>query len=75
MLSIPGARHNLGSMVAFADAHTEIHHWRDSRTIMPENDNAAFVQNLISGGTWAYTLGNPDDADILWLQQRASAPK
>jgi prepilin-type N-terminal cleavage/methylation domain-containing protein/prepilin-type processing-associated H-X9-DG protein len=76
MISIPGARHNLGSMVAFADAHTEIHHWRDSRTIIPENaDYAAFIQILRTGGSGIFTFGNPDDQDILWLQQRASAPK
>jgi prepilin-type N-terminal cleavage/methylation domain-containing protein/prepilin-type processing-associated H-X9-DG protein len=60
MLSWPGTYHNFGASFAFADGHSESHKWRDSRT-------------RHGPGTLHATQGNPDNPDILWLQQRTSA--
>jgi hypothetical protein len=57
----PGTDHSFGTMLAFADAHAELHHWLDPRTL----------RATTTGGTPAQ--GNPDNPDILWLQERTSA--
>ena len=63
---IPAIRHNFGAMFSFADGHALIHKWRDSRTSIPEN----VLPNVGTG-----EQGNPDNPDILWIQQHTSAPK
>jgi prepilin-type N-terminal cleavage/methylation domain-containing protein/prepilin-type processing-associated H-X9-DG protein len=55
----PGIYHNLGCTVAFADGHSETHHWTDSRTKDDTGDYSPAEQ--------------VHNADILWLQQRTSA--
>jgi prepilin-type processing-associated H-X9-DG protein len=61
MFSWPGTYHNYGAIFAFADGHSEGHKWRDPRT----QHDPHFVR---------MTQGNPDNPDILWMQQRTSAP-
>jgi hypothetical protein len=64
MFDWPATVHNYGCMFAFGDAHTEIHKWRDLRT----------------GESWKYPFptsvltpqGNPDNPDILWMQERTT---
>ncbi len=58
-LDWPGAYHNFGCSIAFADGHSEIHHWLDGRT------------KVVGGNT--STPFQPDNPDITWLQQRTSA--
>jgi prepilin-type N-terminal cleavage/methylation domain-containing protein len=55
----PGSYHNFACGLAFADAHSEIHKWRDSRT--------AWL-------TGAATYPTPNQ-DVSWLQLRTSAKK
>jgi prepilin-type N-terminal cleavage/methylation domain-containing protein/prepilin-type processing-associated H-X9-DG protein len=75
MMSVPGERHNRASMLAFADGHAEIHRWKDPRTFVPEDMNYKLYYQNFGTSPAIFTLGNPDSVDILWIQQRTSAPK
>jgi prepilin-type N-terminal cleavage/methylation domain-containing protein len=55
----PGIYHNFGCSIAYADSHSETHHWMDSRTKADTGDYGPTEQD-----------NNPD---IVWLQQRTSA--
>lgn len=52
----PGVSHRDGANLAFADGHTELHRWKDSRTVDPPRDDARM----------------PSNADVLWLQTHAT---
>jgi hypothetical protein len=54
-------------MFAFADGHSEIHHWIDGRTFL---DLHASAITQVGGTT---TEGQPDNPDIIWVQDRTSA--
>lgn len=62
MVDWPGTRHNFGVTLAFADGHSEIHHWTDNRT-RGSGLSSPPSQPILSS----------DNADIVWLQQRTSA--
>ena len=55
----PGSYHCSACGLAFADGHSEIHKWKDPRTIA-------------WSGAGVYTPPNPD---VTWLQERTSANK
>jgi prepilin-type N-terminal cleavage/methylation domain-containing protein/prepilin-type processing-associated H-X9-DG protein len=55
----PGSYHNLGCGIAFADGHSEIKKWRDSRIAVWPNGEPY----------------SPPDSDVIWLQERTSALK
>jgi prepilin-type processing-associated H-X9-DG protein len=55
----PGIDHNFGCTLAYADGHSETHHWSDIRTKADRGGHGPTLQN-----------NNPD---IVWLQQRTSA--
>ncbi len=57
---LPGANHNNGASISFADGHAEIHKWLDSRTI--------HVVEYVSYHNEAI-IGTPD-VDLAWLAQR-----
>jgi hypothetical protein len=59
----PGQYHDFATVVAFADAHTEIHRWRDPRT----RALLSLTRNQI--------VEQPANEDISWLQARTSAAK
>ncbi|HTR43600.1 MAG TPA: prepilin-type N-terminal cleavage/methylation domain-containing protein [Pseudomonadales bacterium] len=63
----PAWYHNGCAGISFADGHSEIHRWLDSRTMLP-----------ISGHTRGAGTGNasssPNNPDVAWLQQHSSAP-
>ncbi len=52
----PSGAHRQGANVVFADGHTELHHWQDSRTLTAPRDDTSL----------------PEDRDILWLEQHAT---
>jgi len=55
-IDCPGIYHNLGCSIAFADGHSEIKNWTDTRiTIWPTG-----------------TPYNPANPDVTWIQQRTS---
>jgi hypothetical protein len=62
---LPGSYHHLACGFSFADGHSEIHRWRDSRT-MPKLVTDGFVTDFYSSSN------NPD---VAWLQDRTTCPK
>lgn len=60
---LPGARHNGGAVISFADGHVELKRWRDIRTKLP-------VQ-----GKPYHAIDSPNNPDIAWLQERTSTLK
>src|ERR1035437_2541007 len=60
MVDWPGTYHNMACGLAFADSHSEIHKWIDSRTKV-KNGNVHKVSM------------SPLDPDLTWLQERTSA--
>ena len=62
---LPGFYHHLACGFSFADSHSEIHRWRDSRTTPP----------LVTGGLIPDTFSSPDNPDVGWLQDHATRPK
>jgi prepilin-type N-terminal cleavage/methylation domain-containing protein len=59
MIDWPGTYHNNACGFAFADAHSEIHKWKDSRTKVPRGGASVVPQN-----------GNQD---IWWMSERTTA--
>ena len=62
MLDWPGWSHGNTCMFSFADAHSEVHKWRDVRTV-----------NMAMAAVGQKSEGNPDNPDIIWMQQRTSS--
>jgi prepilin-type N-terminal cleavage/methylation domain-containing protein/prepilin-type processing-associated H-X9-DG protein len=60
---VPANHHNRGSQLVFVDGHAERHQWRDKRTLLPVTR------------TLLYGIAQPNNPDILWLYQHATAPK
>ena len=68
IVDYPSSYHNGAAGFNFADGHAEIHKWRDDRTIPPYKP----------GYHLAITIPprpSPNNPDILWLQERATATK
>jgi hypothetical protein len=60
---LPSAQHDYSGPLSFVDGHVEIHRWRD-----PESRELA-------RGNWTpnhWTLQDPNNQDLRWLQERAS---
>lgn len=63
--------HNGGTSYSFADGHSEPKHWTDSRTKVP----------LLKGTLWPAPpapgpfFPQPNNRDIIWLQERATRPR
>ena len=57
----PATYHRFGCGLAFADGHAETHRWRDPRTAVKNGDISRSTQ--------------PNNPDILWMQERTSAPR
>lgn len=62
---LPGSYHNGACGFSFADGHSEIKKWRDSRTTPP----------IVHDGLINDVFMSPNNPDIAWLQQRATRPK
>ena len=62
MVDFPASYHNGACGFAFADGHSEIHKWLDSRTKPPVKYN----------GRLALAQRQPNNADIWWMVQRTS---
>lgn len=61
----PASYHHRAGGFSFADGHSEIHRWRDPRT-MPR---------LIKDGNWLFRSGwtpTPGNQDVMWLQEHAT---
>lgn len=62
---LPGFMHHLACGFSFADGHSEIRRWRDSRTAPPLNS---------AGGVYDQ-YSSPNNVDIGWLQDHTTRPK
>ena len=56
--SYPGAYHNRGANVSFADGHVEYHQWKDARTLLP-----------VKYRQWLAESASPNNPDVQWLQE------
>lgn len=63
----PAYYHNRAAGIAFADGHSEIHRWRDSRTMPPVRD-VTLVLNV--NGT-----PSPNNPDVWWMQDHGTILK
>lgn len=62
IVDYPASYHNMACGFAFADGHSEIHRWRDARTMPP------------LGQSLQLNIPSPNNQDIYWMQQHCSAP-
>jgi len=62
-VNYPAAYHGHCAGLAFADGHSEIKKWLDSRTTPPMTPGVRLTLNVSS----------PDNPDLIWLQQRTTA--
>ncbi len=62
---VPGMYHNRAAGFSFADGHTEMKRWMDSRTIRP----------LFPNGQIASLGASPNNPDIGWLQSHSTVLK
>jgi len=60
----PASYHHRAGGLSFADGHSEIRGWKDSRTMPP----------IIPGnnGLFGHFTSSPNNKDIIWLQERAT---
>jgi len=61
---VPGSYHGANGSLGFADGHAELHKWRDPRTSPPLNPGKYTPRKFSS----------PNNQDVIWLQERSSAP-
>ena len=62
---IPSVLHNGGCAFTFGDGHSEIHKWKDSRTVTK-------LKVTYTGAN--YGQYQPNNNDIKWIQERTSYP-
>jgi prepilin-type N-terminal cleavage/methylation domain-containing protein/prepilin-type processing-associated H-X9-DG protein len=65
IIDYPASFHAKACGIAFADGHSEVHRWRDQRTMPPVLYNNNLPLNVAS----------PNNPDVAWLQIRTSALK
>ncbi len=63
LIDYPASYHAGACGLSFADGHSEIHKWLDSRTMPPFDPSRNLVLNV----------NLPNDMDVLWLQQHATS--
>jgi len=62
---LPGMYHNRACGFSFADGHSEIKKWRDSRTTPPLKPHGEIPDHI----------STPRNQDVIWLQERATRKK
>lgn len=65
IVDYPASYHNKAGGFAFADGHSEIKRWKDSRTI----------PNLRPGQALPLNVASPNNQDMVWLQERSTRRK
>ena len=63
IIDYPASYHNGACTFSFADGHSELHRWRDPRT-MPRVD-----------GSFPFNVVSPGNIDMLWLRSHATAAR
>ena len=64
-VNYPASYHGSAAGLSFADGHSEIKRWRDSRT-MP---------SVVSGRRMALNVSSPNNEDLIWVQSHSTAPQ
>ena len=64
-IHFPSGLHRKRGVLAFADGHTEVHRWLDSRTL-PQLTSGYYI------GHGAAAFGSPD---LAWLAERTTSKK
>jgi prepilin-type N-terminal cleavage/methylation domain-containing protein/prepilin-type processing-associated H-X9-DG protein len=64
IVDFPASYHAGACGFAYADGHSEIHKWRDPRTMPP----------ITYTGNLPLDVPSPNNPDVAWLQARTSAP-
>ncbi|MEY2427172.1 MAG: hypothetical protein QOJ40_57 [Verrucomicrobiota bacterium] len=67
-MDIPASYHCQANGLSFCDGHSELHRWRDSRTMPP-----LIPQQILFGGNKAIPSFN--NKDIAWLQDHSTRPQ
>jgi prepilin-type N-terminal cleavage/methylation domain-containing protein/prepilin-type processing-associated H-X9-DG protein len=62
LTDFPASYHGGAAGLAFADGHSEIHKWKDSRTTPPLNANGELPLNVSC----------PGNQDVVWMQDRST---
>ncbi len=65
MVDFPASYHNNAAGLSFADGHAEIKKWQDSRTVPTLNKN----------GYMELDKQQPNNRDVIWLQERTTSPR
>jgi prepilin-type processing-associated H-X9-DG protein len=65
LVNMPASYHGRAGSFSFADGHSEIHRWRDDRTMPP----------MAPGVRLAYNIPSPNNPDIEWLREHATQPR
>ena len=58
----PASYHGGACGFAFADGHSEIHKWKDGRTMPPLKPN----------GELSLGVSSPGNVDVAWMQERST---
>jgi prepilin-type N-terminal cleavage/methylation domain-containing protein/prepilin-type processing-associated H-X9-DG protein len=66
LVDYPASTHGGAGGLSFADGHSEIHKWKDSRTYSPPPG---------VGPGQVSSSANPNNPDVLWMAERTSALK
>ncbi len=64
-MDLPASYHNGAAGLSFADGHTEVKRWRDSRTMPPLRPDQLLI----------HPFPSPNNPDVAWLQERATGRK
>lgn len=64
MVDYPASYHNKAGGFSFVDGHSEIKKWIDSRT----------TPFLRRGNELQLNVASPNNPDVAWMQERATAP-
>jgi prepilin-type N-terminal cleavage/methylation domain-containing protein/prepilin-type processing-associated H-X9-DG protein len=68
LYDFPASYHGNAGGVSFCDGHSEIHRWRDKRTMPPVVPQVS-IWNGQNGGS------SPGNVDVAWMQDHATRPK
>ncbi|MGC3956501.1 MAG: hypothetical protein QM813_00560 [Verrucomicrobiota bacterium] len=62
--NVPATYHNGATAFTFVDGHSQMHKWRDPKTVQP-------VTKVYKSGQW---LLSPGSQDIKWMQEHSTSP-
>jgi len=65
-VDIPASYHNGAGGIGYADGHSEIKKWRDTKVL---------TYGMANGSTGNYIPQDPNSGDLQWLQQRTTSHK